>query len=379
MPQPRKNRSPKAPPAPAAAAVATAIADWFPRIARDLPWRRTLDPYAVWVSEIMLQQTQVRTVIPYWERWMRELPTAKALAEADEAQVLRLWEGLGYYSRCRNLQRAANAVVSLHGGTLPSSPEELLELPGIGRYTAGAIASIAFNRPAPILDGNVVRVLARVHAIPGDPRERATSDQLWDLAAAVVAAAEGLPSRRSTPAGMVFAGACSVVNQGLMELGATTCSVASPDCGSCPLRQLCRGHRTGKATRYPAAARRKPTVARRFATVIWTHQGHWLLRKRPDDGHNAGLWELLNLEVDADGDACGALAHWLGVRGEALVPAGRLRRTITHNRITEEVFRLEHAPMERMPSGTLAWADAGQLRALPMVAKHRALLKIRSS
>src|SRR6266487_1641871 len=150
------------------------LLDWFTRHARELPWRRTLDPYAIWVSEIMLQQTQVKTVVPYWTRWMREIPTVKALAAAGPDQVLKLWEGLGYYTRARNLQKAAQRIVGYHLGKFPESFDDILALPGVGRYTAGAIASIAFNQPAPILDGNVARVLARVDKIDEDPTAAAT-------------------------------------------------------------------------------------------------------------------------------------------------------------------------------------------------------------
>src|SRR5664279_4875227 len=154
---------------------------WFAHNARDLPWRRTRDPYAIWVSEIMLQQTQVKTVLPYWESWMRALPNLRALAKAKPERLHKLWEGLGYYTRVRNLQRAARIIGEDHGGRIPEDFDDLLELPGIGRYTAGAICSIAFNQPKPILDGNVIRVLARLFGIPGNPRERSVNARLWQL------------------------------------------------------------------------------------------------------------------------------------------------------------------------------------------------------
>ena len=166
-------------PRPGHARLAHTLMVWFQEAARDLPWRRTLDPYAIWVSEIMLQQTQVATVIPYWQRWMDAFPDATTLASAPTDRVLKLWEGLGYYSRARNLQRAAQIVSRDHGGQIPGTHDALLELPGIGPYTAGAIASIAFNLPAPILDGNVVRVLTRLHAWAGDPKGRDLQKKLW--------------------------------------------------------------------------------------------------------------------------------------------------------------------------------------------------------
>ena len=160
---------------PQSSRLAKLLLDWFATDARDLPWRRTRDPYAIWVSEIMLQQTQVKTVIPYWQRWMRELPTLRAAAKASPAKIYKLWEGLGYYTRVRNLQKAAQQIVEKHRGQFPQNFDDVLALPGIGRYTAGAICSIAFNQPTPILDGNVVRVLTRVFGIGENPREKKTN------------------------------------------------------------------------------------------------------------------------------------------------------------------------------------------------------------
>jgi A/G-specific adenine glycosylase len=167
-------------------ALVDALLPWFAREARDLPWRRTRDPYAIWVSEIMLQQTQVKTVIPYWERWMQALPTLEAAAAASSDQIHKLWEGLGYYTRVRNLQKAAQLIVERHSGRFPEAFDDILALPGIGRYTAGAISSIAFNQPAPILDGNVIRVLTRLYAIAENPKDKQTNDRLWRLAKSLV-------------------------------------------------------------------------------------------------------------------------------------------------------------------------------------------------
>src|SRR5256886_12318336 len=192
--------------------VVRALLKWFGQHARDLPWRRTLDPYAIWVSEVMLQQTQVKTVIPYWERWMAQLPNVTALAKTKPELVLKLWEGLGYYSRARNLQKAAQIIVRDYGGKFPENFHHTIELPGIGRYTAGAICSIAFNQPTPILDGNVIRVLTRLFGITGDPRDKLTGAQLWRLAAELVSVA-ARTSSNGGPKGSHF-------NQALMGLGA---------------------------------------------------------------------------------------------------------------------------------------------------------------
>src|SRR5690349_4448454 len=196
--------------------IVQALLAWFAANARELPWRRTKDPYAIHVSEIMLQQTQVKTVIPYWERWMRELPTIEALAKAKPDRVLKLWEGLGYYSRARNLQKAAQLILAGHDGVFPGDLEKILGLPGIGPYTAGAISSIAFGLPAPIVDGNVTRVLARYLGIRGDPKSRETKNALWEAAGRLVNAAHDL-------------NACGDFNEALMELGATVCLPHQPD------------------------------------------------------------------------------------------------------------------------------------------------------
>ena len=167
-----------------------ALLDWFAQNARDLPWRRTRDPYAIWVSEIMLQQTQVKTVIPFWERWLCELPTIADAANASSDKLHKLWEGLGYYTRVRNLQKAAQVVMEKHSGRFPENFDDVLALPGIGRYTAGAICSIAFNQPTPILDGNVIRVLTRIFGIAENPKEKKTNARLWQLAAELVTRAK---------------------------------------------------------------------------------------------------------------------------------------------------------------------------------------------
>ena len=174
-----------------------ALLDWFSANARDLPWRRTRDPYAIWVSEIMLQQTQVKTVIPYWKRWMRKLPSIEAVAKARSDKIHKLWEGLGYYTRARNLQKAAKQILEKHNGKFPDIFDDVLALPGIGRYTAGAICSIAFNQPTPILDGNVIRVLTRVYGIGENPHEKKTNARLWQLAEELVVFAGGERLRRA--------------------------------------------------------------------------------------------------------------------------------------------------------------------------------------
>ena len=260
---------------------AEAIATWYRANARDLPWRRTSDPYAIWISEIMCQQTQVKTVIPYWERWMTHFPNIQSLAEAPEQSILKAWEGLGYYSRARNLQRTARIILERHQGRFPTSFDDILALPGIGRYTAGAICSLAFRQPRPILDGNVARVLARVHGFNGDIKSSATQKQLWSASEALVQQAKDQPG---------------TLNQGLMEIGALICIPRQPLCGVCPLRPHCFAFGNGLTSELPRVSTRHKARQRLFLAFILEHRGKVLVRQRPAGQVNAGLWEFPNFE-----------------------------------------------------------------------------------
>lgn len=308
--------------------LARRLVTWFRRHARDLPWRRTRDPYAIWVSEIMLQQTQVKTVIPYWERWMTQLPGLKALARAPQARVLKLWEGLGYYSRARNMRRAARLLVRDFDGKFPADFEAVLGLPGIGRYTAGAICSIAFNQPHPVLDGNVIRVLTRLFGITRNPKERRTNERLWRLAGEFVSAA-----RRRT-------NGCSHLNQALMELGATVCLPKNPRCAHCPVRTECVALRTDRVDRLPNLPRRAKATPRRFMAFVLKDSGRYLVRQRPNGVVNAGLWEFPNVEVDVGRviDPRTIAGQVLGLRLETVDDLFTVRHTITRYRIALDVF-----------------------------------------
>lgn len=346
------------------------LVEWFDGNARDLPWRRTRDPYAVWVSEIMLQQTQVQTVIPYWTRWMERLPGVHALAAAPPEMVLRLWEGLGYYSRARNLQQAARRIVGDLGGVFPGDVAGLRALPGIGPYTAGAIASIAFDLPEPLLDGNVMRVLTRWGALGGDPRSSPLNRELWSLAGRLVRTAhstDGLGKAR-----------CSRLNQALMELGATVCTPGpAPDCAACPLSNTCQARSRGEAGRFPELAPRVATTARFFATGIVEHAGRFLLRLREDTGVNRGFWEFPNWESAADEAPAPLLSRHLGVDPQAWVALPDLRHAITRYRITQRVLlaRVAGPPsgVGNGPAGTWLWAGPDELEALPLTSAHRKL------
>ncbi len=248
---------------------------WYLQHQRDLPWRRTRDPYRIWISETLLQQTQVATVIPYYERFLARFPTVQALAAAPLDDVLKTWEGAGYYARARNLHRAAQKIVQVYGGKIPRTVEELLELPGVGRYTAGAVASIAFNQDAPILDGNVVRVLSRYFALRGDPKSTATRAELWKLAE-----------------DLIPHGQAGDFNQALMDHGATICLPRNPRCDICPVRRGCTARRLGIQNELPErhARSRKPHYEIGVG-IVWKH-GRILIQQRPPEGLLGGLWEF---------------------------------------------------------------------------------------
>ena len=259
------------------------VLEWFDRHGRKhLPWQQNVTPYRVWISEIMLQQTQVTTVIPYFERFIKSFPDVQSLAQANEEDVLHHWSGLGYYSRARNLHNAAKMVVEQFDGTFPGSVEGLTELPGIGRSTAGAIAAISMEIRAPILDGNVKRVLARYFAVPGWPGQTAVANQLWEIA------------EQLTPCERV-----ADYTQVMMDLGAMVCTRTKPACQLCPLQKDCSAHKAGDETRYPKSKPKKikPERAVRMLMVVNQH-GEVLLEKRPPTGIWGGLWGLPEIAVD---------------------------------------------------------------------------------
>lgn len=351
-----------------------ALLAWFAAAARDLPWRRTLDPYAIWVSEIMLQQTQVKTVIPYWERWMRELPDVAALASAPEQRLLKLWEGLGYYTRVRNLQKAAQQIVATHAGQFPRGFDAVLALPGVGRYTAGAITSIAFNTPAPILDGNVIRVLTRLFAIGENPRDKPTSEHLWHLAIQLVKSAAPLAHGAARMAPLVLAGPCSALNQSLMELGATVCTPKTPQCLLCPLRAHCAAHREGRVHELPNLGPRATASNRAFHTFVVERDRKFLVAQRPHGGVNAGLWEFPNLEVTGqDGPPATALKRLLQVTARC-EPLCEVKHSITRYRITQRAFRVVLAAKPQSEAHGFHWLTLAELHRRPFTSAHKRIL-----
>jgi len=432
---------------------------WFAQNARDLPWRHTRDPYAIWVSEIMLQQTQVKTVIPYWKRWMRELPTIEAVAKARSEKIHKLWEGLGYYTRARNLQKAAKQIIVKHSVKsksrrrrgnesqikrkletpsafarlrrdkhvvsykFPDNFDDVLALPGIGRYTAGAICSIAFNQPTPILDGNVIRVLTRVFGIGENPREKKTNAQLWQLAEELVAHAK--TQRLKTFAGFAplrEGNSCSFFNQSLMELGALVCTPRNPQCKICPVKKLCVAFREGRVGELPNLGKRKTATARRIVAFVVERHGRFLVRQRPAGAVNAHLWEFPNVEIHPNPSGSPAKrvqsAHYsrkksqsrltsaatiqkhdweiihaaksLGIEPATLQPLCTVKHSITRYRIALDAFHVHlggvstaRPHLKRAMSGTRitrhsgnngVWLTPVQLRKLAFTAAHKTIL-----
>jgi A/G-specific adenine glycosylase len=302
------------------AAFRKAVLAWYDQHGRkDLPWQQQITPYRVWVSEIMLQQTQVSTVIPYFERFMARFPDVQALASAPTDDVLHLWTGLGYYARARNLHKAARAVVNEHGGEFPRDIDALVTLPGIGRSTAGAIASISMDLRAPILDGNVKRVLTRFAAVSGWPGERAVEQRLWDIAEALT------PSRRLRD-----------YTQVMMDLGATLCTRRNPDCPACPLHRHCLAHAQGNPHDYPTSKPKKTTPVRRTTMLLARDpDGRILLVQRPPSGIWGGLWCFP--ETDHE-DGATLLLGQLGLQARHTETLPGFRHTFSH-------FHLDVTPL----------------------------------
>jgi A/G-specific adenine glycosylase len=295
---------------------------WYRQARRDLPWRRTSDPYAVWLSEVMLQQTRVETVIPYYQRFLEAFPTVHALAEAPLDGVLSLWSGLGYYRRARMLHEAARQVARDRGGAFPDTAEGLAEIKGIGRYTAGAIASIAFGRAAALVDGNVARVLARIFALEDDARGAAGLARIWAIAEALVPAKEP-----------------GAWNQALMELGATVCVPRDPRCLVCPVGDVCDARAVGKERELPRLApKSRPKEVHRLALVA-TRRGRVLLGRRREEGAFGGMWEPPSIEADGEADATRRFQSLAGIRLGKLERAGAVTHVLSHRRLEVVVLR----------------------------------------
>lgn len=337
--------------------IARLLLAWWDAGHADLPWRQTRDPYAVWVAEVMLQQTQIATVIPYYARWLARFPTVQALAAASLDEVLKLWEGLGYYGRARNLHAAAQTVVNTYDGRLPTTAAELLKLKGIGRYTANAVASIAFGEAVPVLDGNVVRVLSRVTDFTDDVTTTAAKKQLWQMAAELV------PARRAGD-----------YNEALMELGQTLCLPTKTDCVACPLTAVCLARQRGTQMERPVRPPRKRTPHYDVvAGIIWQNGvapragGRFLIAQRPLNGLLGGLWEFPGGKQESGESLPQALEREIQEEMAIAIRPGpflvRVKHAYTHFRITLHAFHAAHLHGEPQHIGVAdhAWVTLAEL------------------
>ena len=346
----------------------SALLDWFADNKRDLPWRKNYTPYEVWVSEIMLQQTQMERGVVYYNNWMAQFPTLASVAHASEDTILRAWEGLGYYSRARNLHRAAKIIMIRHGGELPASPALLQALPGIGEYTAGAVASIAFNQPVPAVDANVERVFARIFDVAVPPKSPVASGFIRQMAELLL------------PDGKV-----REFNQALMELGALVCK-RKPLCAECPLAKYCLALRLDLTDKRPVSGKKISTSALGMTTGLLVHQGRIFVQKRLETGIWAGLWEFPGGRLEPEESPEAAITReYAEETGFAVVPhkfLGSINHAYTRYRITIHCFlcvlrgNAPHMPEPQLTAASaFSWATPEALENLAMPAAHRKILQ----
>ncbi len=340
--------------------VARVLLAWYGRAKRDLPWRRSRDPYRVWVSEIMLQQTQVERVKEFYVRFLDRFPTVTVLADAAEHDVLRLWEGLGYYRRARQLHAAARAIVMEHGGEFPRTPAGLLSLPGIGRYTAGAIASIAFDLPEPIVEANSRRVIARLAAYAERLDGPRGDEPIWEIATELVPKKH--PGR---------------FNQALMDLGSLVCLPGRPLCQTCPLATCCAAHRAGRVAEIPAKAARRAVEEIRETAVVVRRAGRVLVVQRGPGEWWEGLWDFPRVPCAARAARRGIDRSELlsGFACNATSRLGTITHTITHHRITLDVVACKAGRTGRAAGGH-RWVTARALESLAMTAPGRRIARM---
>ena len=345
------------------------LLEWFAKYQRPLPWRKRYEPYEVWVSEIMLQQTQMDTVLPYFERWMKNFPDIKSLAKANSEKVLKLWEGLGYYSRARNLHESAKIILKEYGGIFPSDYENILKIKGIGRYTAGAVASIAFNQDKPIVDGNVLRVLSRVYAIPDPIDVQKNKETFWTLQESLI------PK-----------GKAREFNQGLMELGALICASQNPSCAICPLRALCKAYAKGEAENYPVKIQKKQMVKVQAAALVLENEGKYLIRRRPIGEIMGGLWEFPEWKLSKDKKMSleqiqkklkQAAGEEFDGKFEKIQPLGTIKRNYTHHLETLHVFHHPGPVSIRPKTGWQSqWVSKKDFKKYPFSSAHAKIIKL---
>lgn len=342
-----------------------ALTNWFRKHQRNLPWRDKPSGYRVWVSEIMLQQTQVITVIDYFNRFISKFPTIAELAAADEAEVLKLWEGLGYYRRARQLHAAAKQIVVEHRGEFPESFDRVLALPGVGRYTAGAIMSIAFDRPFPILEGNTIRVYARLLGMRANAREKQSEQTLWAFSESLLPKGKGARD----------------LNQGLMELGSEICRVRQPDCPHCPVRAWCRAFAEGIQQKLPVLTPRMEYQSRHDALVVVSRDDRYLLRKCGSGENWTGLWDFPRVtigeptaesrQLSLEERVAARMKAEFGLRLAIEPSTKRLRHAVTKYRITLDCFPGRIEGRLTTSTGDFAWVSDKELGSLPLNATGR--------
>jgi A/G-specific adenine glycosylase len=319
---------------------------WYALCARDLPWRREVTPYRTWVAEIMLQQTQVEAVKPYYERFLRALPKVSALAAVEEGVLLKLWEGLGYYRRVRNLQKAARIVVEERGGEFPDTLDGWRQLPGVGEYTAGAVASIAYGLPVPAVDGNALRVLARFLGRGDDIAQAKVKKEYTQLLSLAVS--------REQP---------GQFNQGIMDLGSGLCRKSSPQCPSCPLKELCLAHASGREKELPYKAPRKERALVQRTVLLIRSGGKALLHQRPPEGMLSGLWELPNLEGWQEPEqVAGYLAEKLRLTAGSMHRLPEAKHLFTHQEWRMQGYQIEVGTLPSPDEPGYAWAGVQEVK-----------------
>ncbi len=343
-----------------------ALLDWFAKHQRDLPWRRTRDPYSVWISEVMLQQTQVATVIPYYERFMQRFPSVATLAEASEEEVLRYWEGLGYYRRAKQMHAAARRIAEQHQGTFPVQFEQVLALPGIGRYTAGAILSIATGQRYPVVEANTMRLYSRLIALRNPPTQPAAARLLWEVAEKL------LPRDES-----------GMFNQAAMELGALVCIPANPKCDECPLKACCPARRLELQQQIPGKLKKVVYEDRQHWAIVVQREEQFFMRLCPPGGHWAGLWDFPRYDITEVDDPYGFVSQAIADEFGWRVQIGNesiatIRHGVTRFRIQLEARYGSVSGLQvREVSGreTSGWFDPSELARLPLSATGRKLVK----
>jgi A/G-specific adenine glycosylase len=345
--------------------VAPRLLDWYRRQGRELPWRQTRDPYRIWLSEIMLQQTTVAAVIGYYQRFLENFPTVEHLAAAPLETVIDLWAGLGYYARARNLHAAARMVVEEYRAEFPQTADQLQQLPGVGRSTAGAIAALAFDQRAAILDGNVRRILCRLFALQQPPRSSATEKQLWQWA-------ELLTPHRNV----------HDYTQAIMDLGATVCLPRKPLCEQCPLNALCQARLLGLQSQLPLKQQRKPVPTRNEAALLLEKQGRFMVRRRPASGLLGGLWEFPTISLEAGDMVEQKIALLMSDFAVSGTPRllGSISHIYSHFRLELQLYQLSVDDLPRVGEGEADWVATEKLSQLALHGAHKkALAKLQDS